>query len=106
MPTLFFVGCVMIGAKTPSCYRPSAPRLKSSFPEFGLFDLIVAENGGLLLHPKTGDETLLGPEPPQAFLHALLGRPLHHSDRGTARDRNIGDDPRRRSLWGRKEPKR
>lgn len=35
------------------------PDLKSVFPEFAIFDLIVAENGALLSEPSIGKETLL-----------------------------------------------
>src|SRR3984893_106906 len=50
------------------------PDLKKVLPEIALFDLVVAENGGILFDPKTGDETLLAPEPPQAFLDKLQAR--------------------------------
>jgi phosphoglycolate phosphatase (TIGR01487 family) len=47
------------------------PDLKKVLPEVALFDLVVAENGGLLFDPKIGEETLLAPEPSQVFLDAL-----------------------------------
>jgi hydroxymethylpyrimidine pyrophosphatase-like HAD family hydrolase len=47
--------------------------LQSVFPELGLFDLVVAENGALLYHPSTGEEKLLGKTPPAAFV-AMLRR--------------------------------
>jgi phosphoglycolate phosphatase (TIGR01487 family) len=50
------------------------PDLKKVLPEIALFDLVVAENGGLLFDPKTGEETLLAPEPSQVFLDALRAR--------------------------------
>ena len=50
------------------------PDLRNVLPEIALFDLIVAENGGLLFDPKTGEETLLSPQPPQVFLDALRAR--------------------------------
>src|SRR3984893_16653236 len=50
------------------------PDLKKVLPEIALFNLIVAENGGVLLDPKTGEETLLAAEPPQAFLDRLQAR--------------------------------
>ena len=50
------------------------PDLKMVLPEIALFDLVVAENGGILFDPKTSEETLLGPEPPQAFLDRLQAR--------------------------------
>ncbi len=34
--------------------------LKAVFPEYGLFDLIVAENGALIYNPTTKEERLLG----------------------------------------------
>ena len=50
------------------------PDLKKVLPEIALFDLVVAENGGLLFDPKTGEETLLAPEASQVFLDALRAR--------------------------------
>jgi HAD superfamily hydrolase (TIGR01484 family) len=50
------------------------PDLRNVLPEIALFDLIVAENGGLLFDPKTGEETLLSPQPQQIFLDALRAR--------------------------------
>ncbi len=50
------------------------PDLKKVFPEIALFDLVVAENGGILFDPKTSEETLLAPEPPQTFLERLQAR--------------------------------
>jgi hydroxymethylpyrimidine pyrophosphatase-like HAD family hydrolase len=50
------------------------PDLRNVLPEIALFDLIVAENGGLLFDPKTGEETLLSPQPPQLFLDVLRAR--------------------------------
>jgi hydroxymethylpyrimidine pyrophosphatase-like HAD family hydrolase len=45
--------------------------LRSVFSEFGLFDLIVAENGALLYHPATREETVLGKTPPASFVEML-----------------------------------
>jgi hydroxymethylpyrimidine pyrophosphatase-like HAD family hydrolase len=45
--------------------------LRSVFAEFGLFDLIVAENGALLYHPSTGQEKLLAKSPPLPFVEML-----------------------------------
>jgi HAD superfamily hydrolase (TIGR01484 family) len=45
--------------------------LRSVFPQMGLFDLIVAENGALLYRPSTGEETLLAKSPPAAFVEML-----------------------------------
>ncbi len=48
--------------------------LRSVFPELGICDLIVAENGALIYEPATGKECLLGPEPPPQFIAALKAR--------------------------------
>jgi hydroxymethylpyrimidine pyrophosphatase-like HAD family hydrolase len=45
--------------------------LRSVFPELGLFDLIVAENGALLYDPSTGKEKLLGKVAPTSFVEML-----------------------------------
>src|ERR1700676_5319296 len=45
--------------------------LRSVFPQLGLFDLIVAENGALLYHPSTGEERLLPKGPPSGFVEML-----------------------------------
>jgi hydroxymethylpyrimidine pyrophosphatase-like HAD family hydrolase len=45
--------------------------LQSVFPELGLFDLIVAENGALLYWPSTGEERILGNTPPPALVDML-----------------------------------
>ncbi|HEU5053398.1 MAG TPA: HAD-IIB family hydrolase, partial [Hanamia sp.] len=42
--------------------------LKNVFPDFELFDLIVAENGALIFDPSTKKEVLLGERPPQNFI--------------------------------------
>jgi phosphoglycolate phosphatase (TIGR01487 family) len=46
-------------------------QLRSVFSELGLFELVVAENGGLLYHPSTGEEEVLGKVPPAAFVKML-----------------------------------
>lgn len=46
--------------------------LKNVFPEFELFDLIVAENGALIFEPMTRKEILLGERPPQNFIDELI----------------------------------
>lgn len=48
--------------------------LKSIFPEWQLFDRIVAENGALLYTPATLEEKLLGEAPPAAFIDELIKR--------------------------------
>ena len=65
---------VLIVEDEPLVAMDLLPDLKNVLPEIALFDLIVAENGGLLFDPKTGDETLLAPEPSQVFLDALRAR--------------------------------
>ncbi len=48
------------------------------FPEIGIFDRVVAENGALLYRPHTGERKELGEPPPEAFLACLraAGMPL------------------------------
>ena len=41
------------------------------FPEIGIFDRVVAENGALMYDPATGDRTELGEPPPAALIDAL-----------------------------------
>jgi HAD superfamily hydrolase (TIGR01484 family) len=41
------------------------------FPHLHLFDRIVAENGAQVFNPATGEETLLGERPPEAFIQHL-----------------------------------
>jgi HAD superfamily hydrolase (TIGR01484 family) len=45
--------------------------LQQAFPRWDLFTYIVAENGGLLYHPATNTEQLLGEAPPEQFLQTL-----------------------------------
>ena len=47
------------------------PDLLKVFPEYKLFDLIVAENGALIYNPATLNERLLGVRPPDAFIQKL-----------------------------------
>jgi len=47
------------------------PDLQSVFPQFGIFDLVVAENGALLFDPTKKEQTLLAPPPPESFLRKL-----------------------------------
>lgn len=44
------------------------------FPEVGLFDWVVAENGALLYEPGSKEEKSLGDPPPEEFLDALAER--------------------------------
>lgn len=48
--------------------------LRTVFPDVGLFDRVVAENGALLYEPTTGRETLLAAAPPEAFTRVLRDR--------------------------------
>jgi HAD superfamily hydrolase (TIGR01484 family) len=50
------------------------PDLKLVCPSLDLFDWIVAENGALLYDPKSDEEILLAPAPPEEFVHALTAR--------------------------------
>lgn len=47
------------------------PDLLSVFPRLDLFDLVVAENGGLLYYPKTKEQKPLAEPPSPAFVEAL-----------------------------------
>jgi hydroxymethylpyrimidine pyrophosphatase-like HAD family hydrolase len=47
--------------------------LQQVFPELPLFDLVIAENGGLLYFPATGEERPLGEPPPPELIAALRG---------------------------------
>jgi hydroxymethylpyrimidine pyrophosphatase-like HAD family hydrolase len=51
--------------------------LKTAFPEYELFDRIVAENGALLYNPATKEERLLGELPPGSFINELHHRQVH-----------------------------
>jgi hydroxymethylpyrimidine pyrophosphatase-like HAD family hydrolase len=44
------------------------------FPEIGVFDLCVVENGALLYVPSTGERRELGEPPPQALVDTLRAR--------------------------------
>jgi HAD superfamily hydrolase (TIGR01484 family) len=48
--------------------------LKRVFPGFGIFDRIVAENGGLLYCPESAKETLLCEPPSSALIERLRAR--------------------------------
>jgi hydroxymethylpyrimidine pyrophosphatase-like HAD family hydrolase len=48
--------------------------LKQVFPEIGVCDLVVAENGALLYWPSTGQMKLLGEPAPPAFVEKLRDR--------------------------------
>ncbi len=46
--------------------------LEKVFPEYGMFDLVVAENGALIYDPQTRNEKLLGERPPDTFIQELV----------------------------------
>ena len=50
------------------------PELESVFPQLGVFDLVVAENGALLFNPVTREKRLLAERPPNRFLDDLKAR--------------------------------
>jgi hypothetical protein len=50
------------------------PPLLESFPDVDLFDLVVAENGGLLYWPDTKREKALGDAPEEELVRALKER--------------------------------
>jgi hydroxymethylpyrimidine pyrophosphatase-like HAD family hydrolase len=50
------------------------PDLQRVFPQLGVFDVIVAENGALLYLPSTGEERPLAAPPPVEFIAALRHR--------------------------------
>jgi len=45
--------------------------LEKVFPEYKVFDYIVAENGALIHYTANGKEELLGQKPPQSFVEVL-----------------------------------
>lgn len=47
------------------------PSLLGTFDHAALFDLVVAENGGLLYEPATGRERALAEPPPESLVRAL-----------------------------------
>jgi hydroxymethylpyrimidine pyrophosphatase-like HAD family hydrolase len=50
------------------------PELLAVFPEIGVFDLVVAENGALLYRPASGEAEDLGDPPPPALVALLRQR--------------------------------
>lgn len=42
--------------------------LKHAFPELGVFDRIVAENGAVIYDPATSGVRVIAPAPPAAFI--------------------------------------
>ncbi len=50
------------------------PDIKAVFPEFEIFEQIVAENGAILYNTRTKTETLLCEAPPEEFVAALASK--------------------------------
>ena len=50
------------------------PDLQNTFPEYGIFDRVVAENGALLFRPESGEEVLLCDPPDPTLIAALRAR--------------------------------
>jgi hydroxymethylpyrimidine pyrophosphatase-like HAD family hydrolase len=50
------------------------PELQSIFPDIGLCDVVVAENGGLLFWPTENREEVLGEAPNEAFIAEMARR--------------------------------
>jgi len=50
------------------------PDLKRCFPQLGIFDRVVAENGALLYDPASRQETVIAEPPPAAFVRRLRER--------------------------------
>jgi hydroxymethylpyrimidine pyrophosphatase-like HAD family hydrolase len=50
------------------------PDLKRCFPQLGIFDRVVAENGALLYDPVSRQETVIAEPPPAAFVQRLRER--------------------------------
>ena len=55
------------------------PDLKNVFPQLSLFDRVVAENGGLLYRPASGEELPLCDSPEPNLMAALRGRQIPFS---------------------------
>src|SRR4051812_40365384 len=47
-------------------------------PHLDLFDRVVAENGGVVYRPATGEHRMLAPAPPREFIRALRDRGVGH----------------------------
>jgi hydroxymethylpyrimidine pyrophosphatase-like HAD family hydrolase len=50
------------------------PELQDVFPRLDVFDIVVAENGGLLHWPRTGQTQALAEPPPATFVEKLTER--------------------------------
>jgi HAD superfamily hydrolase (TIGR01484 family) len=58
------------------------PSLLVDFPYLGVFDLVVAENGGLLYRPSGGTSRPLAERPPRKLMDALRERGVRPVSRG------------------------
>jgi HAD superfamily hydrolase (TIGR01484 family) len=52
------------------------PDLKRAFPQLGVFDRVVAENGALIYDPASEQERSLAAPPPAAFIEKLNERKI------------------------------
>jgi hydroxymethylpyrimidine pyrophosphatase-like HAD family hydrolase len=50
------------------------PELQAVCPHLNQFDVVVAENGGLLFWPESGKEEVLGKPVPEAFIAEMIHR--------------------------------
>jgi HAD superfamily hydrolase (TIGR01484 family) len=57
-------------------------QLLQVFPQMGLCDLVVADNGALLFHPETGERTRLIDPPPPQFVKELARRGVPRIETG------------------------
>ncbi|HEY5147076.1 MAG TPA: HAD family hydrolase [Polyangiaceae bacterium] len=55
------------------------PDLEATFSRIDLFDIVIAENGGLMVQPASGTQVPLAPSPPAVFVDALRARGVHPS---------------------------
>jgi phosphoglycolate phosphatase (TIGR01487 family) len=60
------------------------PDLKACFPDFTIFDKIVAENGALIYTPASEEERVIATPPPQAFVDAMKERGVDRLSVGRA----------------------
>ena len=58
------------------------PELRTILPQMDMFDVVVAENGGLLYWPADEREEVLGEPPPVEFLSEISRRGIHPFSQG------------------------
>lgn len=93
-------GTIAIHGRVPDKVRAALLRLKASgrkiilvtgreledlrnvFPEYPLFECIVAENGAHIYRPSTQEERTLGKPPPDTFMDSLRRRGVREAGRG------------------------